>query len=347
MFSGVHRESALSRDSTGAETPHPYHALETHALWPDRGAPIDPGTLYRPRIAVTRKTRLVTMGASVAAALHTGLTERGLTVLEAEPPLTGMPRSLALRYGYGRNSARLGPLRTPRQVLQLLSDLRRIDLRPEDMWERDGRWHDALRPGVEPDGLPRQQDAMMARAEHLRQVRRMLKRADILLLSLGVAEEWEDTRTGTVYPECPGLRAGQFEPERYRLCAPDAAQMRAQLEKALTLLQRLNPELRIILGLCPLPLRATATGAHVLTASADALARLRVATAECAAGTPAMDLFPALDILSHAPGDGPPYKPDGSDLSPKAAARLADLFARAHGLPDQDRKRRKMAGQTA
>ena len=323
-FSGFDWENALDRDTT---LPPSANALPAGAAWPEKGAALDLSTLYRPTIAVTRAHRIATLGGSVAGCLHGPLAAHGFTVLELEPPLPGMPTKLAQRYGYGRGSARVGALRSAAGLAQLIGDAKRLHLREEAAWPRGERWIDALRPEVEPHGLPRKADVLAARAAHLRQVRRVLRRAQILFLTLGASEDWRDTQTGTIYPQPPDPVS-----ERFTLLRPSAAEIRADLRKAWRILQRMNPDLQIILSLCPLPLRSTASGQHILTATAEAQTALRSAVTEFVADTPAADLFPASDLLTLTPERGTLLKADMRDLSSKGSAQLLRLFLAGQGL---------------
>ena len=81
------------------------------------------------------------------------LKRAGLSVIDAEPALRGMPPETAKRFGYGTYSARTGNIYTVRQFRQLVEEMLGLFTPALPAWERDGRYWDALRPGVEPEGL--------------------------------------------------------------------------------------------------------------------------------------------------------------------------------------------------
>ena len=82
------------------------------------------------------------------------------------------------------------------------------------------------------------------------------------------------------------------------------------LQAVRTLLQRFNPAMSMILTVSPVPLTATATGDHVLAATAQAKATLRAAAGDFAADTDGVDYFPSFELVtSHATG-GPWFEPN-------------------------------------
>ena len=103
---------------------------------------------------------------------------------------------------------------------------------------------------------------------------------------------------GAVFSACPGTVAGSFDPDRHEFRNFDAAEATADLLEFTWLLRSINPGVRIILTVSPVPLIATATGDHVLTASIYSKSVLRVAAAELARLEPEIAYFPAYEIVT-------------------------------------------------
>ena len=83
------------------------------------------------------------------------------------------------------------------------------------VWQKGGRFFDALRPSVDPVGHDSEAAVLALRQKHLVAVRRLLEELDVLVFTLGLTETWE-AGDGTVYPVAPGTLAGEFDPARYR-----------------------------------------------------------------------------------------------------------------------------------
>ena len=65
-----------------------------------------------------------------------------------------------------------------------------MNVDPADpVWERKGRFHDAQRPGVEPEGLDSPESVLAHRARHLAAVRQVFTGCDVFVFTLGLTEE--------------------------------------------------------------------------------------------------------------------------------------------------------------
>jgi hypothetical protein len=182
----------------------------------------------------------------------------------AFPRLRAAPADLC-RYG---GSA---PLRLSRVLVPLWQCLYRAPDAParrgsagpappcETVWEREGRFYDALRPGVDPVGQASVQAVRHARRLHLAAVRTMLETLDVMVFTLGLTECWEDLADGTVYPVAPGTLAGSFDPQAHAFRNLRHGEVLADMEAFWALLRQVNPGARMLLTVSPVPLMATAT----------------------------------------------------------------------------------------
>lgn len=279
----------------------PYADRPPRSFWRTGVAGQDPGwidDLYRPRFRIDAKTRLATAGSCFAQHLGRRLRDHGGRVLDVEPAPNGLPDDVARSYGYGVYSARYGNIYTARQLAQLAQEaLGRW--RPSDIvWERSGRFYDALRPGVEPAGLDSPREVRAHRADHLRRVRRLLRRADVFVFTLGLTEAWVHAPSGTVYPTAPETIAGTYDPRIHALVNFTAAEVAADLEEFRTVAQSVNPRLRLLLTVSPVPVVATATDAHVLAASVYSKSTLRAAAGQLQDAFDDVDYFPAYELVA-------------------------------------------------
>lgn len=312
---------------------HPYRSQPPRAFWsaavPGGRAALD---IYRPRAPLDGSTRIATAGSCFARHIGRWLRTAGLAVLDAEPLPATVPQSVAARYGYGLFSARFGNVYTARQMAELLAEV--ADGAAPLIWQNAGRFRDALRPTVEPEGLDSAAEVALHRALHLERVARMLGTTDLFVLTLGLTEAWQDRDAGRTLPLCPGVAGGTFDPTRHRLAVFRTAEVLADLHSIRALLHRFNPGMRIFLTVSPVGLAATATGDHVLTATAASKATLRAAVAEFVADVADADYFPSLEIATHPAFGGPFPAPGLREISGAGVARVMEVFFAAHGLAE-------------
>lgn len=314
---------------------HPYADLPPQAFWRSGVADADPAALdgiYRPGVALDADARIATAGSCFAQHISRALRAAGVQVLDVEPASNDEAPDLAHSFNYGVYSARYGNIYTTRQLLQLLRDSQSGHIAPDEIWQRDGRFFDAQRPGIEPVGFISDHEARLMRQLHLAAVKRLFATATHLIFTLGLVECWSDLQTGRVFPIAPGVIAGQHDPARYRLLRLGFSEVLQDLQQIRDHLHRDNPSLRMILTVSPVPLVATATDQHVLPATSGAKAILRAAAGEFADGHQDVDYFPAYEIVTNPAARGRFYMKNCRDVTPQGVQAVTGVFLRAHGL---------------
>ncbi len=316
---------------------HPYAALPARAFW--RSAVVDADRavfdgLHQPRWQIRPDTGIATLGSCFAQHIGRALARAGCSVLEAEPAPEVMTDAVAHAHGYRLFSLRTGNIYTARQLRQFLQDVIAGHVDPALVWDKAGRYVDALRPMVEPAGLASVAEVMLHRDYHLERSARMLKRAEVLIFTLGLTEAWADRATGRVYPVCPGVVAGRFDPEAHGFVNFTHAQVLEDLHAIHALLRRFNPGMRLILTVSPVPLTATASGRHVLEATVGSKSVLRAAVGEFVAEVPEADYFPSYELVTHPAAGGPWFEPNLRSVTAQGVARVMSVFLAAHGLQD-------------
>jgi len=319
----------------------PYDDLPPRAYWRSGVVRRRPGAmsdLHEPRFAIGATTAVMTAGSCFAQHVHRALKAQGWNVIDEEPSPDGVPADVAARFFYGTFSARYGNVYTARQFLQLLREAYCQFTPGNAVWERDGRFFDALRPNVEPEGFGSSEALALAREDHLAAVCRAVVRAEVLVFTLGLTETWEDVATGTVYPTAPGVIAGAHDPARVRFLNLSHDAVVADLRAVLALLREVNPGLKLLLTVSPVPLTATASGAHVLVASTLSKAVLRSAAATLMAGDAGVDYFPSYEIITNPAARGGFMGPNLRQPTQKGVDVVMGTFLAAH----QPRRRRKI-----
>jgi hypothetical protein len=313
---------------------NPYHGLPPHAFWRSavaEGDPAAPQALWQPRFALPPGTRIATAGSCFAQNLRAPLSAAGLTIVDSEPALPGLTAEDARRFGYGLFSARYGNIYTARHLRQLAEDITQRRADPADVWYRGGRAFDAMRPGVEPEGLGDAEEVIAHRLHHLDRAGEALAGAEVLVFTLGLTETWMDAATGRVYPTAPGVLATSPEGRDIRFHNHSFAEVLADLRAALDLLRGFNQGLRLLLTVSPVPLTATGAGGHVLAATTYSKAVLRAVAGEMA-GQDGVDYFPSYEIITNPAARGRFYAPNLRSVTVEGVAAVMATFLAAQGL---------------
>ncbi|GAB5449286.1 GSCFA domain-containing protein [Gymnodinialimonas sp.] len=316
-------------------TRSPYSGLPQRAFWRGgvAGAPAFPPDIYRPKFPVTKDTKVFTAGSCFAQHVGAAMKAAGISVIDAEPARRGLPPETAKRFGYGVYSARFGNIYTVKQFRQLVEEMG--GAAPAlPVWERDGRFWDAQRPGVEPEGLATPEIVQEMRAAHLAALARALQEADVIVFTLGLTEAWEHRATGTVYPTAPGTIAGDFDPDVFHFANYGVADILDDFSAVEEALASINPDLKWLLTVSPVPLAATASPQHVLPATMRSKATLRVVCDMLADSSDRIDYFPSYELVTSPAHPQGAFAEDLRSVRPEIVAQIMDTFLTSHGLKD-------------
>lgn len=275
-----------------------------------------------------RKTdKVATAGSCFAQHIGNNLAIRGAAFMDMEPaPPVFESEAEARRWGFGVFSCRYGNLYTSRQLIQLFDEAYGRRSPADLVWEKGGRFFDALRPGIEPVGQEKAESVVDLRRAHLAAVRRMFDELDVFVFTMGLTEGWESTRDGTMFPVAPGTIAGTYNPDDYRFHNLRAAEIRADMEGFWERLRSVNPKARMLLTVSPVPLAATATSNHVLVATTYSKSVLRSVAGELAEDHPDIHYFPSYEIISSHPARGMFYEPDLRNVNMFGVNYVMDHF---------------------
>lgn len=313
----------------------PYDSLDARAYWRTAVATRRPGKLrgvYDPRFALTRDTAILTAGSCFAQHVHRALKASGFNVIEAEPAPEGVAAHVAERFFYGTFSARYGNIYTPRHFRHLLEEASGQRQPAHSVWHREGRYYDALRPNVDPGGYATKEAVIAARAQHLSAVTEAVRKADVVILTLGLTETWQDRTSGTVYPTAPGVIADAPAGADIGYLELSHDDVVSDLREIMAQLQGVNRHIRLILTVAPGPLVATAGGGHVLVATAACKANLRAAVSTVMASDPMVDYFPSYEIITNPAARGSYFQPNLRTPTPRGISVVLSHFLSAHDL---------------
>ena len=302
---------------------NPYSNLPSEAFWAkavgDRHFWSIDG-LGHPKRKIAAGDLVATAGSCFAQHISRRLRGAGFAFMDAEPPPRWLRPDRHDAYGFGLYSARYGNVYTAAQLRQLYD--RAYDrFKPEErVWETGGRYFDPFRPAIEPDGFATAQEALDSQSVHLRAVKKIFSRAKVLVFTLGLTEGWRSKADGAVYPMCPGTRAGTFDPDKYEFFNQTHSEVLEDLDHVIRTCGRRNPSLRFLFTVSPVPLTATASGQHVLTASTYSKSVLRAVAGELAQTRDNVDYFPSYEIIT-----APPFRGVFFDRNARKSGRKASI----------------------
>lgn len=313
---------------------HPYRQLPDRAFW-SRGVSrgFDAAAVYEGSTPLLPAgARVVSAGSCFAANLVPYLEANGFTYIRTEA-LTALVGVEPQAMSYDKFSAGYGNIYTARQLRQLCERALGRFAPQEDRWHEDGMVIDPLRPGLTyPAGDDFEFEAMTR--FHLDATRAAISVCDTFIFTLGLTESWVSLRDGTVFPACPGTVRGMFDPRAHGFHNFTAAETIEDLIAALGLVREINPHCRIVLTVSPVPLVATATGGHVLSATVYSKSVLRVAAAEATRALDNVVYFPAYEIITGPQAPQDYFEDNRRDPSRKGIDAVMAAFFSACGIAE-------------
>jgi hypothetical protein len=312
----------------------PYQGLPPRAFWRtgvSEQNPLRITDLYLRKFEIRAEDRIVTAGSCFAQHIARKFNAYGYAVVDAEPAPPGLDDAKARDFGYGIYSARYGNIYTARQLLHLAREALG-QYEPQNIaWEKGGRFYDALRPSVEPEGLASAEAVLAHRRSHLAAVRDMLATMDLFVFTFGLTEAWIDRRHGTVYPTAPGTIAGEFDPALYEFKNFTFSEVMDDFLQFRELVLGLNPGVRFLVTVSPVPLTATAGNEHVLAATTYSKSVLRAVAGELAQRFENVDYFPSYEIIASPFSRGLFYESNLRSVDSAGVENVMRIFFDAHG----------------
>lgn len=305
---------------------HPYHGVSEVQRWSRAMAgrtfeQIDPvvSTPFR----IEPGSRIVTAGSCFAQHVARHLRMRGHPCLETEPAHPLLPTPVAEAFNYGVYSARYGNVYTARQLSQLWRRATGAFVPMDDCWEQDGACFDPFRPTIQPGGFSSAREYAEDRRQHFAAVRKAFAEMDVFVFTLGLTECWASREDGSVYPLCPGVAAGSFDASRHRFINLTVDDVVSDLRAFITEVRQVNPRMKMILTVSPVPLAATAVPGHVLVASTYSKSVLRVAAGQLSQIS-GVYYFPSYEIVGAAGSDA--FAADRRSVLESTVERVMALF---------------------
>ena len=308
---------------TGVENPYkqaPDHAFWSRAVSDRTGEAVEP--VVKAGFDISPSDRIAAAGSCFAQHIAGALRHEGYRSMIKEPGDPGRQ--------FGVYPARFGNIYTARQLLQLLQRAFGLFAPLEGAWRRADGFIDPFRPQVEPDGFATLDALEADRRTHMQAVRTMFEAADVFIFTLGLTEAWISTRDGATFPLAPGVAGAPANADHIRPHNLTVAEVAEDLHAFIELARVLNPTLKIMLTVSPVPLVATFTGQHVLAANTYSKSVLRVAAGMAAETFSLVDYFPSYEIVTGAQNGHRFWGEDLRSVTPQGVAVVMKEFKRAY-----------------
>ncbi len=317
-------------------TNHPYQGIPDYQYWSRGVSWAPPGALdpvVSTKFTIGQQDRVGTMGSCFAQHLSRHLSRSGLNYFVAEQASPKLTAEEAASRQYGVFSARYGNVYTVAQALQLFRRAYGTFQPVEVAWPRGDVLVDAFRPLVEPAGYADLVSLEADRADHLRATRSVFEDSSVLVFTLGLTEAWRSRDDGAVYATAPGVRGGDYDPTRYEFVNFGIDEVRGDLLDFCRAVRSVNPAIRILLTVSPVPLIATFENRHVLVSTTYSKSVLRVAAEEATREFDFVDYFPSYELISTASSPRNYYAADLREVEDPGVAHVMRSFTR-HYIDD-------------
>jgi hypothetical protein len=311
---------------------NPYADLPQRSFWRPAVASrslFDLEDLWRPKFSFDTADAFVTFGSCFAQHIGRALKGRGFNWYSAEPRPEGLSDASARLFNYDIFSARTGNIYTTSILAQWTRWATGAAQVPDEFWEKDGRIFDPFRPAIEPNGFGSREEMVRNRAATIAAFRQCIEDANYFVFTLGLTESWWNSHEGYEYPMCPGTVAGEFVADTHVFRNQTVGEIGDSLRQAIDIMHEVNPALRFILTVSPVPLTATNSGNHVMVATMESKSILRAVAGQTARERDDTDYFPSYELINSPVMKGVFFEPNHRDVNPHGVDFVMDNFFRA------------------
>ena len=293
----------------------PYSDFEPFRLWksPEEAGNIleQPGRLG----VISKKDIISSAGSCFAQNIARYLLSNGFSYQFMENAPEFFSEKQVQDWGYRQFSCRYGNIYSIIQLQQLLErSLGKRQVKEQFWCNNQGRWFDLLRPRINRYGFDSETQAVNDCHKHLEAVLNMVRHSTVFVFTYGLIEYWFDERDGTVFPSVPGCGIGDFNANYHK---PGLLNIQDNVEatkKVVSMLRELNPNLKIIVTVSPVPLLATHRGMNIVEASVHSKSVLRASIEECKSLFENFYYFPSYEIVMQYCAN-PVWDPSGRNPS--------------------------------
>lgn len=311
---------------------NPYNNQPPKAFWKHGVASnslFDISELWDPKFHISPKDNISTYGSCFSQYFGKTLEERDYSWLRTETAPFGMSPESQKQYGYNVFSSRTANIYTSSLLRQWTDWALNPSIIPDLVWKKDDRYIDPFRPKIEPNGFESVAELENAREVTCKSFKESISKAKFFIFTLGLTERWLDKKHGFEYPMCPGTAGGEFSAEDHEFSNMDFVEILKELKLAISNMREINPHLKFILTVSPVPLTATATNQHVLVATMHSKSLLRTVAGQLALNNKNIDYFPSYEIINSPAFRGTFFEPNLRSVNPYGVQFVMNSFFNA------------------
>jgi hypothetical protein len=308
---------------------NPYKNLDTKFFWAPAVAQrhmMDISEVWDPKFKIGRHMKVATYGSCFAQHIGNALKANGFNWYIAEGGPQGVDLNILKQYNYNIFSARTGNIYTVsllKQWVEWALDNRTV---PDEVWIKEGRFYDPFRPNIEPSGFSSEVEMRTSRKLAIDAFRNTLINSNIFVFTLGLTESWINDKNGYEYPMCPGTIAGEFDSIEHKFNNQGFQFIHSTLISVIRKIRSVNPKIKILLTVSPVPLTATMSGNHVLVATMESKSILRTVAGAVQRQFNFVDYFPSYEIINSTPYRGAFFEPNMRSVNAVGVDHVMDLF---------------------
>ena len=314
---------------------NPYAKLPKSAFWKSGVTQENPygiNNIYKKKFDIKPSTQIATAGSCFGQHVGNHLKKSGYKVIDEELAPPSLPFGLHQKYGFSLYSARYGNIYTVKQLLQLAQEVAG-EIKPENyIWEKNGKYFDALRPAIEPEGHDTEQEVIEHRDFHIEKGKDVFTKMDLFIFTLGLTEMWIHKESGTVYPTAPGAICGEFDEDIYEFKNAQFNEIILDFYKFQRIVRKIrgNKPFQILLTVSPVPLTATASDKHVLVSTVYSKSILRAVVGQLSANQKDIDYFPSFEIVNNPRLHSTGFKENLRSVRDETVQMVMHHFSREH-----------------
>lgn len=363
-MTGANRLSAMSHsapESISSSTSNPYQRLAERHFWAPAVGKLnmfDIQDLWHPKFPISISDKVATFGSCFAQHIGRALNDRGFNWLITERAPGGLSREKAEQFNYGVFTCRTGNIYTVSLLKQWVEWSTGALRPPDEHWQKNDRTYDPFRPRIEPQGFASKAEMTNSRDMAIEAFHRALSEADVFVFTLGLTESWFHKKQSWLrptlsheYPMCPGTMAGRFSEAEHEFVNQDYPFIRSSLVDSIQLIRKVNPRMRFLLTVSPVPLTATNSNNHVLVATTESKSILRAVAGSVAREYDFVDYFPSYEIITATPFRGTFFETNQRSVNAAGVAHVMNMFFRCLNakfpLAKPNGKRKSMVGKRA
>ncbi|MGU3287593.1 GSCFA domain-containing protein [Methylobacterium mesophilicum] len=304
----------------------PYASLPPHQFWRSAvsrsdAAGFDP--VVKTKFRIGPRQKISSGGSCFAQHIAQWISRKGFNYFVTEE-FYGSDSGDARMVSF---SAQFGNIYTAKQLLQLLRRAYGEFVPSDRAWiGKSGRYIDPFRPQIPSAGYETAAEVDAAREPHLAAVRRMFEESDLFIFTIGLTEAWMSREDGAVFPVAPGVVAPDTDSAHYEFYNFSCGEIVADLREFCQRIRSLNPNIRVLLTVSPVPLTATFEEQNAVVATSYSKSALRAAVSEVCSAFGFVDYLPSYEIITHWYNSGLYFDDDLRTVTLSGVAHVMRVF---------------------